>query len=663
MVSVLTLVSRLSALAQPSIITDHFSYLPGEPIAATWQGGPGNPKDWVGVYPQGVVPGSVGSTIWLYTDGTTAGAKGYAEGSVTFASGLSLAGPWTAFLLANDGYSILAQIDLQVIDPTQPFVRPDKRVYLVGDPISVVFTNGPGNAKDWIGIYPESRQPGNGSSLLWNYVNGTHTATTGQTEGAVSFPSGLKTNGSFVAYLLLDDGYTIIASEPFSVVQPVSAYPRLVSISPINNASNVAPFVDFSALIKDSTFRLATNTVTLALDGAKVPHSLTQQSNQTTISYSSPAPQVPNSAHTLVLRFADNATPANWYTNTVAFTIVAYNNLLLPAPIYFENFDSTPEGSLPNGWTSTSYSDVPDDNLDLQDLNSKSYANWVVVSRDRFTNSFLSYNSHTPTDDYQRVLSVNPLNVVNSRPVHDLASGNFVFGDSGYRSGGNQYLILQTPDFDLRGKSNVYLSFHSLWEQNQDSIGSVEYSIDRGTNWLPLVCMLDRPDVYTNDTGGIDAVLTLTTSHSDVAVYTDPVSGQQMGGYYGAFIGAPVGPELAPYISPRVDDNPVESKRVEVFRLTQADNQPAVRFRFAHAGTDSWYFGVDDFGLYSIPAVLAVSRQGNNVFISWPVPMPGYQLESTDSLANPHWTSVGDLGGNSFTEPVTAGAKYYRLRK
>jgi len=148
-----------------------------------------------------------------------------------------------------------------------------------------------------------------------------------------------------------------------------------------------------------------------------------------------------------------------------------------------------------------------------------------------------------------------------------------------------------------------------------------------------------------------------------VAVYTDPVSGQQMGGYYGAFIGAPVGPELAPYISPRVDDNPVESKRVEVFRLTQADNQPAVRFRFAHAGTDSWYFGVDDFGLYSIPAVLAVSRQGNNVFISWPVPMPGYQLESTDSLANPHWTSVGDLGGNSFTEPVTAGAKYYRLRK
>ncbi len=39
---------------------------------------------------------------------------------------------------------------------------------------------------------------------------------------------------------------------------------------------------------------------------------------------------------------------------------------------------------------------------------------------------------------------------------------------------------------------------------------------------------------------------------------------------------------------------------MELFRLTAADNQSAVRFRFAHAGTDSWYFGIDDFGLYSI---------------------------------------------------------------
>ena len=49
----------------------------------------------------------------------------------------------------------------------------------------------------------------------------------------------------------------------------------------------------------------------------------------------------------------------------------------------------------------------------------------------------------------------------------------------------------------------------------------------------------------------------------------------------------------------------MESKRVELYRLAGADNQSHVRFRFAHAGTDSWYFGVDAFGIYSIPSVAA----------------------------------------------------------
>ena len=43
--------------------------------------------------------------------------------------------------------------------------------------------------------------------------------------------------------------------------------------------------------------------------------------------------------------------------------------------------------------------------------------------------------------------------------------------------------------------------------------------------------------------------------------------------------------------------------------------------------------------------------------------MSGYQLESTDPLLKPHWTSVGDIGGNSFAEPIRNGAKYHRLHK
>src|SRR6195256_937441 len=100
----------------------------------------------------------------------------------------------------------------------------------------------------------------------------------------------------------------------------------------------------------------------------------------------------------------------------------------------------------------------------------------------------LSYNSHAPTFfDYRRVLATNILNVVNGAIVENLAEGKIAFGDSGYRDGGSQIVYLFSKDFDLTGHANVYLSFHSLWEQNQDSIGAVEYSVDQGTTWLPIV--------------------------------------------------------------------------------------------------------------------------------------------------------------------------------
>ena len=116
--------------------------------------------DWIGVYPDGTEPGSVNSTIWLYVDGTTGGTTGLVEGSVTFAGGLNLAGDWVAYLLVNDGYTKAAETKFRVVDPSTPFTRLNKALYAPGESISVAFTNGPGNAKDWIGVYPENRLPG-----------------------------------------------------------------------------------------------------------------------------------------------------------------------------------------------------------------------------------------------------------------------------------------------------------------------------------------------------------------------------------------------------------------------------------------------------------------------------------------------------------------------
>ena len=43
------------------VSTDYGNYFEDEEIIVTFSDGPGNPKDWVGLYKQDMVPGSIGS--------------------------------------------------------------------------------------------------------------------------------------------------------------------------------------------------------------------------------------------------------------------------------------------------------------------------------------------------------------------------------------------------------------------------------------------------------------------------------------------------------------------------------------------------------------------------------------------------------------------------
>jgi hypothetical protein len=398
------------------------------------------------------------------------------------------------------------------------------------------------------------------------------------------------------------DGYVDLVSLDV-IVAPVLI--SIASAAPATNAVNVGPNAIVNVVVRDGTPTLNTNSIQSSFDGSPVSPSIQKSGTDTTIQYDPPGLLAPLSTHNYRIAFNNAGSAAPNTTNQYPFTVGPYVNVTLPAPVRFEDFNSTPEGGLPAGWTQTNYTDVTDGGFDLADLNSASYATWVVVDRDRFTNSLNSYLALTPTLDYLRVLSTNQFNVVNGQVVTNLAQGGFVFGDSGYRSGLSQVLFLFSPDYNLTGTNNVYVSFHSLWEQNQDSFGAVEYSIDQGATWLPIVYLLHGPDVIRDGGGAVDAVATFSATRNDQATYVDPADSLLKGGYYGAFIGVASNQwsTLAPYISQRLDDNPVESKRVEVFRLAAADNQANVRFRFAHAGTDSWYFGIDDFGLYSIGSV------------------------------------------------------------
>ncbi len=662
----------------PRIITEFPIYVIGETIVTYFFDGPANPKDWVGIYPEEVVPGTVGSTRWFYTD-LAGGNTGVARGTVPFGGGLNAAGLWDAHLLLNDGYDIAASTQFRVVDTWEPLLRPNKPIFAPGEPITIAFTNGWGMAKDWIGIYPVGQTPGDVDSTLWSYIDGTTAGTGTPVMGEIVFEDGLTAVGEYVAYYLLDDGYNALVSAPFFVEIPSTTGPQLLGLRPVNGAMNVPPDLDFFARITNGTSSAVLDSIALRLNGEVVPVNVTPaaDNSEVVVSYQLDTLAPPGSSHSYVFSFQDDATPPQTYERSATFNIAEYRSIHLPEPIYFEDFDDTPEGELPAGWTSVSFNEPMNFDLDLGSLDSLSYAHWVVVEVDRFNEPFVLYsNPDNSAAVYTRVLSSNPLNVVNNQVIRGpLAQNRFLFANSGYRSDASQVLELTTPDFDLSGQTDVHVSFHSLWEQNQDSIAVCEYSIDQGITWLPVSYFIDGPDVLTitDEVTGetvIDVDSTFFTEYGDVAMYTDPVTFLLVGGRYADFVKAPITQDLAPFIHGRVDDNPIESKRVELFRLPAADGQSTVRFRFLHAGTDSWYWGIDNFGLYSIPEgsgevpVLHIEiMEDNTLRITWDGSASGWVLESSEQVSGGTWTPVTVGNDESLSLQGDGDERYFRFRR
>ncbi|MEU3185620.1 hypothetical protein ABZ707_15655 [Streptomyces sp. NPDC006923] len=91
-----------------------------------------------------------------------------------------------------------------------------------GDRLTFHWTTDAPDAKNWIGIYDGTRQPGVGASLVWDYVT---TAA-----GDLTLDAGGLAEGVYTAYLLAKDGYGILAQTPaFTVTaRPVITRPHAV---------------------------------------------------------------------------------------------------------------------------------------------------------------------------------------------------------------------------------------------------------------------------------------------------------------------------------------------------------------------------------------------------------------------------------------------------
>lgn len=189
--------------ASPKLLMQKAIYAPNEDFSVAFENGPGNAKDWIGIYQKGQTPGSAtASTTWFYVNGSrTSGAAGITNGAVNFTTNIAN-GEWFAAFLQNDGYTEIApRVPFYV--GTQVTLTATKENYAEGESVRIDFSGAPAGATDWIGIYKVDQSPGSATpATSWQY------ATTAS--GFKQF-SGL-TKGYYYAVFMVNDGYQEIST-------------------------------------------------------------------------------------------------------------------------------------------------------------------------------------------------------------------------------------------------------------------------------------------------------------------------------------------------------------------------------------------------------------------------------------------------------------------
>jgi len=609
------------------LITDVNNYAESEEIIVTFNDGPGNPKDWVGLYQIDMVAGEDSSLVWLYVNGSETSGEGLTNGELVFSDGLIEEGVYEARFFENDTYTLLAKTTFSVGD-IGPSITTDKETYMSEEVISVDFLLGPANPKDWVGLYKVDMVPGEVGSLAWFYVDGTKDGVEGVSSGSIIFDTGMADDGEYKALLFEDDGYTVLEETLFKVQKPAPDTLKLVSISPADGEKNADPAIVFSAIIRNGGTSLKTDSVKLSLDSKDVKVEITtDEDGFNTVSYTSDRLFEPGSSHKFQLEFSDDSDPVKSEIVTVDFDVASYLKIDMPDPIHYQDFNQIEEFELPEDWEVVNLSQEINSELDPDDFTSAYYEGWVNVGMSRWSNS--------GSWAEKSIFSAPPVFVNGVRQSLD---GNALVADSASRNG-HFISFLFTKDYDLSNNQDVHLGFYSHYAQNQDSSGSIEYSIDQGESWLPVVYMIDRDDIVNDDSGNVDAVATLEQEHEDIAIGYHPDTFEEIGGFYGAYIGADISDDLAPYISGRINDDQTGSKRYETFRLPEADGEKNVRFRFAKSGTYSWYWGIDNFGLYSIapssmPEVVEASPAAGSQGVN-PMPLMNFIVKNGEAKLDP----------------------------
>ncbi len=476
------------------------------------------------------------------------------------------------------------------------------------------------------GVYPFKTtyyEGGGDANVEWFTVNGDVKTLVNDTA-----------NGGFKAYRAVANA------------APHDPYIKSVAPAPAPRQVNQV-FASVTVVLNDGdNVAIDDSTIDLKIDG--VPVTTKVRSGKTvTLTYTPTTIQFPSESHTASLTFKG----AGGFTRTENWTFRNLKNVILPQPVLTEDFNSYAEGTLPTDWVATNFTAQCDDESNPENQRSNTYMNWAVISTDTM-----------PMIDDAGINEVNQTEKVNGVPLtlEMLRSGMVIYAESDSRCNGDarqevidgnlpgphgQTQFIVSKPFNLSAVKDPVLSFGSGYMQNQDSYGGLEYSVDGGTTFLPIVIYLDEADITVAADGTTDGVTTLTRIQGDTSVWVE--NGVVKGQAYGDALKAPINASIGNYIAPRVNDNGTEGKRVEIFRLPAAANKSDVRLRFSATGTDSWYWYVDNIKFYDIPSTTT--------------PTVSVLSSSTLNGAFTADTTATAVGTDKFVVPISGNAKYFRI--
>lgn len=188
----------------PKLKSDKQEYELNQTVAIDFTSAPANDKDWIGVYRIGHTPGVENSDKWAYIKADsgrlefTDVAKGY----------------YYAQYFLTDGYETLGEKIYFSVGDTIATISLDKPTYNLGDLISVNFANGPGIAKDYLGVFNEGDNPNTNPLVSYVYVDGKPNGT------AVFKDENLpKKVGSYFVVFFTNDSYNEISNRSYFKIQ------------------------------------------------------------------------------------------------------------------------------------------------------------------------------------------------------------------------------------------------------------------------------------------------------------------------------------------------------------------------------------------------------------------------------------------------------------